>query len=1043
LPSLDIMDYNFDENCTTFLTFNVTNNAQIGNFSGNAYYLNLTNNAGASATLTNTKKTNFLHFYLNNAGSMTFADGKYGCKNTTESFSNSGTIAITGGRYGKNWYDHYNLDNFVDGNICEKFAETMDGDNLYRIMKTADIRARIGDMGYSSVYEAMTAASTDPSNITVIDVMADDTCPGRVDCENKKMRINMNGKKLTFSGPSYGLWIQNTILDFEGVGELEMLGTENYEGMFYMIGNYPPATEMPYNHLTIGKDIVVNAYGDPTGVDSDERYFISLYYLGHQVDIHGTINCIRGIGNWYTSEGKQVMSYPSTPIINIDGQLIAKQTAIFSENNGIFNIFGDAVIRGGLSGIEAYSGEFNVTGGTIESTYSKSEQETKESVHGNTTTVGAGIVLYAKQASDTPVVNLNAAVGNTVLVNGQMPIKVANPFNYMSPTIGEQMTINVEMAKLKATNGQSVVAWAACDDAIAVSGGKFSHVPSYVVPGKTVINTPLDDSDHVIYPYMIGEVSTTTNEAQGTGDIVWEKDKDWKLSGESTQAIPVSTDNVTIAVNQNVRVTGVEGGSGSKKSDGAFAYSIEIAQGGSLVVDSGAVLVVGRGGITNNNIDNSGILVKDGGTLLISPDATDAHPYGGVQLKSVTAKHEDGWEEWFPRDHRFQLIGIPTMAQPEIIRGDAGSSHGQKIYLNTWDVNNGWKAVTSLDQFNTPFKGYCFWNDAKDTFETTIEPTWKDSVDHNVLYTFKGNLVGNEQNLMQFNQDGYHFFANSYTAPIDIYSLLGDVEEGIQKAAYLLLPMEYKYEAVDYAKLSNPVYQYRTIAPMEGFFFLKKTEGTGTAPIDYLTTVWSPAFPGGATPSAMAAARKQSESDLTSVRISLMDNTKHRSDNVYLMASYKYSAQEDISDTRKMMNPAKGVNIYAPSNLGNLSTMQTGDLEGQYLAITTNAASSYTLSFDWVKGEELYLTDHVTGQTTLMQEGNTYTFSATPNTTISDRFEIVRTIPGVVTNVVDVAAPTKSIHGIYTIMGQYVGESFDWNQLPHGVYVVNGQKVVK
>lgn len=1023
LPSLDIMDYNFDENCTTFLTFNVTNNAQIGNFSGNAYYLNLTNTAGASATLTNTKKTNFLHFYLNNAGSMTFADGKYGCKNTTESFSNSGTIAITGGRYGQNWYNHYNLDSFVDGNICEKFAETIDGDNLYRILKTADIRARIGDIGYSSVYEAMTAASTDPSNITVIDVMADDTCPGRVDCENKKMQINMNGKKLTFSGPSYGLWIQNTILDFEGVGELEMLGTENYEGMFYMIGNYPPATAMPYNHLTIGKDIVVNAYGDPAGVDSDERYFISLYYLGHQVDIHGTINCIRGIGNWYTSKGKQVMSYPSTPIINIDGQLIAEQTAIYNEINATYNISGDAVVSGGHSGIESIAGVFNVTGGTIESTYSKSEQETKESIHGNTTTVGAGIVLYPDPAfaGETAVVNLNAADGKSVLVNGQVPVKVANPNEVATSSIGEMININVENAKLQATYGQTVVAWAVCDDAIVVSGGKFSHVPSYVVEGKSVVDNL--DSDKDVYPYAIGAVNAKTNDAQGTGDIIWEKDVDWKRNGEEQYAIPVSTDQVTIANGQNVIVTGKEEGEG-EDTDGAFAYSINIADGGQLVVKSGAKLVVGKGGINEADKSDKCVIVEDGGILLIEPTADVAEETGKVEYIAKTFKRNDGWEDFYDHGYQLDLFGNPIDGET----GITANPTGYTVWLNTWNPNNGWQ-VSDLATFKaSTFTGFMFWNNRSQN-------------DSRVKYTFSGKLVGNKVNTMQFNADGYKCFANSYTAPIDVKSLLQGVEGDLQRAVYIYIPENDQFIDINNAKLDVPTFEYRQIAPMQGFFIRNLKDTALTAPIDYVSMVWSPAFQGGS--GVLAPKRNNELLENTQVRIQLMDNTANRKDYVFLVESEQYSAARDASDTEKMMNGSKAVNIYANTALGALSTMQTNDLDGQELTITTNPAISYTMTFDWIAGEELYLYDAEKNIYTLMTENSSYEFIANASSTISNRFSVVKRAPQVVTSVDEVESTKPVVKGIYSIMGHYLGDAAMWNNLPAGVYIVNGQKIVK
>ena len=81
-----------------------------------------------------------------------------------------------------------------------------------------------------------------------------------------------------------------------------------------------------------------------------------------------------------------------------------------------------------------------------------------------------------------------------------------------------------------------------------------------------------------------------------------------------------------------------------------------------------------------------------------------------------------------------------------------------------------------------------------------------------------------------------------------------------------------------------------------------------------------------------------------------------------------------------------------------------------------------------------------------MSEGNTYTFTAEPNTT-SKRFRIVSRSE-VTTGVEDMSTTTTTEtnptqQGIYSITGQYLGDADQANALPAGVYIINGKKVVK
>jgi hypothetical protein len=97
------------------------------------------------------------------------------------------------------------------------------------------------------------------------------------------------------------------------------------------------------------------------------------------------------------------------------------------------------------------------------------------------------------------------------------------------------------------------------------------------------------------------------------------------------------------------------------------------------------------------------------------------------------------------------------------------------------------------------------------------------------------------------------------------------------------------------------------------------------------------------------------------------------------------------------------------------------------------------MSFKNVEGTEYAIRDNVTGQVYAIEEGASFGFAAQPNSTAENRFEIV-SIHKVPTAVENTESAAKA-HGIYTMLGQYVGE--DFNALPAGVYVVDGVKIVK
>ncbi|MBR6167566.1 MAG: hypothetical protein IKQ50_03950 [Paludibacteraceae bacterium] len=490
-----------------------------------------------------------------------------------------------------------------------------------------------------------------------------------------------------------------------------------------------------------------------------------------------------------------------------------------------------------------------------------------------------------------------------------------------------------------------------------ITGGTFS--------GSAINAASLANYVDTEHGYIItdnGNGSFTVTQQQSTEDkaaITWQDSNDW-----SADEVPGATTEVSVAANQTVTV-----GDNVSTEVVAEAKSIALAPNSELVIKSGSTLIVGEGGITGtgSGASDAKIIVEEGGQLLIDP-AAEQHPYGTVKYKSV-AKVDGDYEG----GHVWEQIGVPTMGNPSV----EATEHAD-MYFNVWDPTNGWVALDDYSQFNTPFKGYNFTNASNVG---------------NVVYTFKGQLVGNQQQALDFPRDGYSFFANSYTGPIDIVTLLRQFETGsdVQRGVYLYDPLQEKYLSINEANAGTTVlgiYYPAEIKPMQAFYLYSHATTSGSA--SYEDLVWTPARAAMSNP----APRRRALSANIGLAIKLTAENG-RCDNVILAET----ANSDLN-TYKMMNPSKSVNIYAVTENGKMANFAAEDINNTFIGFTTNGSASYTLSFDAVNGEYA-LRDMYTGNTVRIENGVEYAFEAMPNGTMENRFQIVKA-PKVTTGVDEV-----------------------------------------
>lgn len=738
-------------------------------------------------------------------------------------------------------------------------------------------------------------------------------------------------------------------------------------------------TAKDYTTLTINSDVTVKQ-------SEGQEYFVSISEdniskpYGVVVNFHGKYE---GQCPFYVHGSLTTIS-DNAPTFNIGATAkITANSLAYAAGYGIWNYEGTATTS--HHGFELRAGKLTMNGGSIICT---ATAPADDQFNGNGSTSQACAIAVCQHSTQLPV----SVVIDGGSLKAYTPIYQANPQNNPQEAI-DKVSVEVNNAQVFSTSKNIV--WSA-NKKVVLNGGVYNLSPAaYVAEGKAVVeNTNADTKE--MYPYAIGKKDDAVATAKAGN---WNEAATWAGGAVPTAATPVIIQHaVVIPANVKAEVMGMDVQSGVITVEGTLAVGNE-----------------GIKGITNA----SQLLIKDGGAMVISPAATSNNrPLATVELKTVIRDVKD---EYTAGDRSYeyiwQNIGLPVTSMT--------IAPAKTLTVNTWDIMSAWVPAT---EFGTAFRGYHITN-------MNNKPA-------GMLYTFAGQLVGNQNATLSMPRDGFHFFGNSWMAPFDVKEILNQLNS--KSANGVVTPVVYVYVSdkliignktyndgqymdITLAQLDNADYAAALgqIAAMQGFFL--HSDGQATISLNYEKAVWN------ATLAKPAKASKYAEEEATAVRISLTAENG-RSDEVYLYEGEAFAAP-------KMMNVKPNVNIYAITANGNYSTMGLDKVEGTQLGIQTNAKTNYIISFDWLKGETLYLKDKKENKYIAMTESATYSFTAEANTTIDNRFEIVgkSNVPTMIENTESNVAAT----GIYSITGQYIGEPTMWNTLPAGLYIVNGQKRVK
>ncbi len=446
-----------------------------------------------------------------------------------------------------------------------------------------------------------------------------------------------------------------------------------------------------------------------------------------------------------------------------------------------------------------------------------------------------------------------------------------------------------------------------------------------------------------------------------------------------------------------------------------------------IIVEPGAKFIVtGEQGIVAPSVDNIVLQASatDQAVFLFNPAVTsNRHPHATVKVLAKQIGYLNVPNigiDWYWLRFALPIQEATTWTKVPNVPS----------YVYGWSYTiDDWEQYTALTQMK-PFQG---------TLVSADNEGLQD-----VEYTFTGVLAGgNDNNSLQFQRDGYHFFGNSYTGHISVDKLveqiMGDSE--IDGTVWVW-GADQNYHAVPLLALrNNPAafqdYQ-KEIAPMETFVLKHNVTTTGSTELNYASAVWGNPRYASLTGAAAGAPRRAIANENTHVRV-VVTAENGKSDEVMLFEDALCSDDFDNGyDGTKYMNE-NALNMYATVNGNNYSFVATDNIEGKKLTINTVNEVNYTMSFVNVNGEEYAIRDNATGAVIAIEEEATYQFAAQPNSVVEDRFEVV----GIqkITTAIENTEAKASAKGIYTIMGQYVGEDFDL--LPAGIYVVNGVKIVK
>ncbi len=502
---------------------------------------------------------------------------------------------------------------------------------------------------------------------------------------------------------------------------------------------------------------------------------------------------------------------------------------------------------------------------------------------------------------------------------------------------------------------------------------------------------------------------------------------------------------VVVPTTNRYEVTTNENTTGN--ADYNFVY---VDPGKTLTIKDGHKVTVGDAGVILGGTDSK-IIIEAGGTLVSGGDIVTSseenleltmdavrNQYSYLMIKPfvIQAKHPNATVKLISKGHdngdgtyAWQRFAVPTYHN-NLQRQD------MKYNNNSQDPVED-RFPTALYKWNYSSNAWDPMNNPTDGFEAfqCYDMTTTNTSEKRATYTFQCELVGNGDAVlpMTYGTD-WNYFANSYTAPINLKALTEDLmaNQGgnISASVYIHKINGDAWDVVTYRKARNDA--SLKIEPMQAFVFYKDGT-TENYTMNYDKLIYTPVAPANNAPkrslssdneqyaSFVFEASDGSQDKVTFYQNQAMDNTYNNGYEAY-----------------KLMNKGQ-FSVYVVAEEGEMAEWASDNIENATINMQTKEATTFSLSFADVKMEGYGVRDNLTGTTTEIKEGNIYHFTTPANAVVEGRFQVVA-MPKITTAVENVENATAT-KGIYTLTGIYMGE--DFNAVPAGIYIVNGKKMVK
>lgn len=940
-------------------------------------------------------------------------------------------------------------------------------DYYYLIVKEKpDVVATVNGTDYYILSEALNASSAEhpavlSDNLTVSALSA---------TQSHNCYLDLNGHTLTI--PQVGN-SGNSIIN--GSMHISGTGTINTGAPFYLVGS-TDANATDYSVLEIGANVTVNYTGANYVLWVAENANNTAY--GVRVNLAGTVNST--VSGAYINGNIQAVS-AHAPIFNISGTLDAAITGIYAAGYGIWNITGTVKGNDGF-GLGIKGGQLNMTAGKI---YAGGDDHRVVGYNNGMYKSGAALQIESNNAY-AGAMTINITGGELESNRGYAIYEYVAKSN--DPTAVQTIAIANDSTahKLDANNpvvyplfqGGICISQSLAARGGFVSGGKWTKdISANIKTGEnlSLLNNP--DGDNPPYLYLVGvpapaqaedyaekdasNNAVLTNSASQAAaesyssdnvgenpDVITIKETNPVVVSENTDVVATEAAPVVevkkVTVDNNAQLTVTEGatlmvGAGSVLLD-------TTATTGGLTVEAGATLVV-DGLIYGSTENNFVIESQEGksGIVLFSPETEfikEDHPKATYRFTSKAFREGSKWV--------YQRFGVPTFDGHATIEWSNKPEGDFKSWVKKWDyVNDDWTDWTPFSgnqlEINNvpPFQGLML-------ASNNVKPG---NTNPAMVYEFTGSLMGNSDANLHFYY-GWNYYANSYTAPININEFIQTVKTSlggsndILATIYLYQDMgddTYTWQAVNeftagsstvvgFTPGVGPIYENvpSVINPMQAFLMRLNVEGEADQTIDYADNVYTPATVNTFNP---APARNRVTNN--SMQISVF-NANGNFDKVFFVENDNFSNDLDNGFDAYKYDGNKGVSLYAMSADKHMEILASNDVDGSFIGINAPEAGNYTLYFSGIQGMNYALIDMKNNTVISIEEGGQYNFYAEAGQN-DYRFQLVA--PARVPTAIENVGVNAELKGIYTITGQYLGE--DINALPKGVYIINGAKVVK